>query len=130
MADLKMYAEALLSSTPSVDMKTVATTNLYTVPTGKTAIVTKVIIRNPSASLAGGVCTFGKTTAKTDFLGSQTLTNISTVTTGVAILQPVPNATPVLGLAYVATAIFCIDVTTGITAASGTATIDVFGYLV
>ncbi len=130
MADLKQYALSLLSSTAAVDMKTVATTNLYTVPSGKTMIPSRVVIRNPSVSLAGGIVTFGKTTAKTDFVGSQTLTNISTVTTGVALIQPISNATPVATSAYTAGQIFCIDVTTGITAGSGTATIDVFGYLV
>src|SRR5574340_561438 len=122
MADVKTKCVSLMSSTASVDFKTVATTNLYTVPTGKTFVPVCVIIHTPNASLAGGVVTFGSTTAKTSFLGSQTLTNIDGATKA-ATLMAVPNATPVACIPLTAGTIFCIDVTTGITAGSGTATV-------
>ncbi|KKL71870.1 hypothetical protein LCGC14_2090560, partial [marine sediment metagenome] len=53
-APLIENAISRLSTTTGVDMKTVQKNDLYTVPTGKTAYVTHVVIREPSATLAGG----------------------------------------------------------------------------
>lgn len=54
MADLKAYSISLLASA-TVDLQNGdSKTTVYTVPTGKSAIVTHVIIANPTASLAGG----------------------------------------------------------------------------
>ena len=39
----------VLSTTTGIDAKTIATTNLYTVPTGKTAVVTEAVIRVTAA---------------------------------------------------------------------------------
>ena len=130
MASAKEKCLVKLATVTGVDMKTVASTTLYTVPAGKSFIPDHVVIRNYNASLSGGVCTFGQSGAKTDFLGSQTLTNLSTTTTGAAKLSQIPNATPVQKIAYAAGLNFVIDVTTGITAGSGTATIEVWGYLI
>ena len=53
MADMKEKGIALLSTTTGIDMAAAAKTILYTVPAGKRCIVTHVIIRDPSATLAG-----------------------------------------------------------------------------
>lgn len=52
--DLREKSMCLLASVSGVDMKTVAKENLFTVPAGKKCIVTHVIIRDPTDSLAGG----------------------------------------------------------------------------
>ena len=72
MANLKEKAISLLSST-AVDLNAVATTNLYTVPTGKTAWIADVIIRDVSADATAAEATFGQTGAKTDWLQRQRL---------------------------------------------------------
>jgi len=54
MADVKEKALALLSSTAGVDMKTVGATTLYTVPIAKVGRISHIVIRDPSASMAGG----------------------------------------------------------------------------
>lgn len=120
MASLKENAITKVSTTTGVDMKTAASTTLYTVPTGKTFYVTKVIIRGNSASLAGGT-----SYAFTTWRSGVDLSGM-TVTTGFRELLGTDNTT---FTAIAAGGNFQITVTTGSTAAC-TATIDVFGYLV
>jgi hypothetical protein len=125
MADLKEKAIALLSSTGSVDMQTAATkTDLYTVPTGKTARITHVVIRDPSATLAGGTdYDFGTTATCTTWKQTVDLSSI-TSTSHYYVLEA--NNTAYAEEA--AGSVFGIYPNTGSTGAA-TATIDVFGYL-
>ena len=119
MAALKEYALTKVSTTAGVDMKTAASTTLYTVPNGKSFIPVMVVIRGNSASLAGGTSySFTTFRATVDSSGM-------TVTTGYRVLLAADNTTytPIA-----AGGNFQITVTTGSTAAC-TATIDVFGYL-
>lgn len=120
MASLKENAITKVSTTTGVDMKTAASTTLYTVPAGKSFIPIYVVIRNNSASLAGGT-----EYDFTNFLQNQDLSGM-TVTTGYRILPAAANTTytPVA-----AGGTFQITVVTGSTAAC-TATIDTWGYLV
>lgn len=120
MAALRENAVTRISTTTGVDMKTAASTALFTVPAGKTFYIHHVVIRGNSASLAGGI-SYGVTSWRSgvDLSGM-------TVTTGFRTLNMVDNTTytPIA-----AGAIVYWIVTTGATAA-GTATIDLFGYLV
>jgi hypothetical protein len=120
MANLSENARTKVATVTGVDMKTAASTTLYTVPTGKTFIPTSIVIRNNSASLAGGT-----SYAFTSWRSGIDLSGM-TVTTGYRILQTTDNTTytPIA-----AGAAFQITVTTGSTAAC-TATLDVWGYLV
>lgn len=122
MADLASIAETKVSST-TVDMKTVASTTLYTVPTGKVFRPTKVCIRDTSASLARGA---GATSyAFTGWLSGIDLTGMTTPNTSFRWLLSVTNTSYTENAAG---ADFQITVTTGSDAAA-TAIIDVFGYL-
>ena len=105
-----------------------AKTTVYTVPTGKSAIITHVVIHSPSASLTGG----------TDFdIGSganadtwrQTISLTSLTATTDYIVIPNIAATPVKYTLEVAAAAFGIKPITGATGDT-TATMDVFGYLI
>ena len=51
--------EMLLSSTAAVDMNTATATTLYTVPTGFSCLITKVIVRLASTSLTTASYSFG-----------------------------------------------------------------------
>lgn len=126
MADLKEKGIALVSQNLAFDMNTVASTTLFTVPTGKEFTPFAICISKISATLTTAVVTFGQSGAKTDFLPSQNLTNITTA--GAAIwLMPVPSATPAREqVTYTAGELFVIDVTTGDNA---TADVSVFGFL-
>lgn len=128
--DLKEISCALLASKSGVDLNGVADTEtaLYVVPTGKKAIIHKVVIRGLSASAALAVITLGKTGGACDeFLGNQTLSNLNG-TTKAGILQTVPNATTVAQTILNAGESFGCEITT---AAGGacTCTMDVFGHL-
>jgi len=104
----------------NVDMKTAASTTLYTVPASKTLYITRVIIRNPSASMAGGT--------DYDFTNWKQTVDLSSLTTlGTDYIVLDGNNTKYAELAAAAT--FQITVNTGTTAAC-TADVDVFGYLV
>lgn len=118
MANLKQKGLALLSSTASVDMKTAASTNLYTVPTGFTALVVGCAIRSVSASLAGGT-----SYSVTNFRQTFDLSSL-TATTDQIFLDG--NNAKYTSNAAGSTIQF--TVTTGSTGAA-TATIDLWGYI-
>jgi len=114
-----------LLSTTVVDMKTVAAPTIYTVPASKILVITKVVVRTPTASLAGGVdydigdkvgTNFFKSTA--DLSALTTVTSYMVITTDNAALKT-----------HVAAVVIAIDVITGSTAAAN-ATIELFGYLI
>jgi len=126
--DMKEKAIALLGSVAAVNLNAVAFTSLLTVPPGKTAIVDHIKPHNLSAAAANAVATFGQSTAKTDFVGAQTLSNLSAAGKSCKI-QPVPNATPAAIVEYAAGTSFGIDVTIAAGSAC-TATFDVFGHLI
>lgn len=112
-------ALTLLSTTSAVDMKTAASTTLYTVPTGFVGRISHVVIRDPSASMAGGT-----SYSFTQWKQTVDLSSLTTLATDYIVLDS--NNTKFQELA--AATAFQITVTTGTTAAC-TATIDVFGYL-
>jgi len=125
MASLKEKAVALLASKTGVDLNAVAATTLYTVPTGKKSVLDHVKIRELSASAGSTVLTIGQSAAKTDFVGAQTLSNLSAAGKA-GKLQPVPNATPPAIVEYAAGLNIVADVTTAAGAAC-TCTMDVYG---
>ena len=120
MPDLKTKAESILSTTTGVDMKTAASPTLYTVPTGKTARVTGLIVRDTSASLAGGT-----SYSVTNWRQTFSLANLTTSGTGYIHVFGADLAQYTETAAGVA---ITFTVTTGATSA-GTATIDLLGYL-
>lgn len=123
--ELNELAETILSNT-TVALNAVAQTTLYTVPTGKRLVITKAALI-AGASAGDAVLTIGKQGSATDFLGAQTLSNLA-AQYDVVILQPIPNATPVLNKSYAAGSIIEADVTTGSTGGA-TNTMLLFGIL-
>ncbi len=126
MSALIENAIARLSTTSSVDMKTAQKNTLYTVPVGKTAYVTHVVVREPSASMAGGTDYDFGTGANAD-TWRQTV-NLSSMTTLATDYMVISGADVTKYTDNAAAAVFGIKVITGTTAAC-TATIDVFGFL-
>lgn len=119
MADLKEKGIALLNSISSVDMKTATSVTLYNVPADKVARIAFVVIRDTSASLAGGT--------DYDFTNWKQTVDLSSMTTsGTDYIVLDGNNTKYAELGNSAT--FQITINTGSSAAS-TATIDVFGYI-
>lgn len=124
MSELNELTEMLLSST-TVPLNAVAAVDLYTVPPGKRCVITKALLI-AGADCAASIVTIGQTGALTDFLGSQNLGNID-AQYDVAILQPLPNATPVINKSYAAGTVIKMDVTTG--AGGATNTVELLGIL-
>lgn len=131
MPDAKTKGIMLLSSTASCDLDAANGTEklLYTVPIGKTAIITHVVIRTLSASAANAVVTFGVTGTCEEWRGDQTLSALDGTTKYVVLYSDQgTNDTPEGGILFTAGVGFYMEITTKHGSAV-TATIDVFGYL-
>jgi len=127
MGALNEAALAIVASVPSVDMKTAGANTLYTVPTGKVFYPVMVVIRDPSASMAGGTDYDIGTGANCD-TWRQTV-DLSSMTTSGTDFMVIHGADVTKYTECAAASVFGIKVITGTTAAC-TATIDVIGYLV
>lgn len=116
--NLEDNAIGLLGSV-TFDAKTAAATTILTVPGNKTARITHVVVRNPTASLAGGT-----SYTVTGFAPAAFSLATLTSTTGYVVVTPTALAlqAPTAGGTDIT-----ITVTTGATLAAN-ATIDVFGY--
>lgn len=127
--ELKEKTRSLLSSTALCDLSSAATATLYTVPSGKTAIITNIVVRNASASLASvSSVAFGNNSATFDNWDSaRTLAAVTATTLAIDLIPTLPadSATQTVTVCAENTN-FSYKVTTG---AAVTATIDVFGYL-
>jgi hypothetical protein len=116
-------------ATLSVDLKTVAITEIFVVPVGKSMIVTGIVLRVTAFTVGSksvqAIISFGANSATyDDYLHSVTYT-ITAVSK--AILDNVLDAEiPV----YAAGSSFRISVETGSNATTETASIDLLGYLV
>lgn len=120
MALLSQNAITLLASVSGIDMKTAASTTIYTVPVGKTLYIAAVVVRKPSATLAGGT-----SYSFTNFRQTVDLSSLTTATTDYIVLDGnnVKYTETAAGVAVQ------ITVTTGSTGAA-TATVELFGWLV
>ena len=126
MAELKELTVSILSTTSAVDMKTVQKNNLFTVPTGKTAYIVMVVIREPSATLTGGTDYDLGTGAAAD-TWRQTVDLLS-MTTADTDYMVIAGADVTKYTDSAAASVFGIKPITGSTGAA-TATIDVIGFL-
>jgi len=125
MSRLNANALALLESVSGVELQNGdGKTDLYTVPEGKKCVITHCVVRNPSASLAGGTDfdmgdgANADTWKNTIDLSSMTATTDYMVVEGNNAKYTVLDAGDVFGIKPV----------TGATA-DATGTVDVFGYL-
>jgi hypothetical protein len=117
---------ARLASVSGIDVGAAASTHLYTVPLGRTCIITKVYIRGASG-------TFDQATDPVMNIGwDGTASNVvasATLTTPTAATQVIPLTVLATQTVGAAGAILHFNVTTAATAAT-TCTVEVFGYLV
>lgn len=121
MPALKDKAITLLGSLSGVDMKTAASTTIFVVPAGKSVRITHVVVRNTTASLAGGT-----SYSVTNWRQAFSLANLTTASTGYIAVYGADLAQYTVNAAGTNVQ---FTVTTGATSA-GTATIDIFGYTV
>lgn len=127
MADLKEKSISLIAQELGVNFNLTSDLSLFTVPPNKEFTPFAVCISKASGDLQAAVVSFGQSTAKTDFLGNQTLSGINAAGDA-AWCQPVPNATPVGIVTYTAGEVFTMDRVTA-AGGAGTADVSVFGFL-
>jgi len=80
MADARLKALVLLSSTAAVDLNVTTKTALYTVPTGKSCIVTHEVIRLASASATTASFGSGFNANADDVIAAETYTELTGAT--------------------------------------------------
>jgi hypothetical protein len=119
-----------LATVTGINAKTVAATTLYTVPTGKTAVIDHVVIRCTAFTVGTksiqAIASFGGNSATwDDFLNTITYT-IAAVSTHIKDRAALATVFP----DYAAAATFKISIETGSDATTETWAVDVFGYLV
>jgi hypothetical protein len=116
-------ADSLLASAAAVNLNQAGATTLYTVPAGKTAVITKVVIRLCSGNLTTASICFGFTGAG---YNDWALTATHTELTGNTLYTVVyPKAGALIG----ATGGTFKALTSILQGAPMTATMDVYGYL-
>lgn len=118
--------QAYLSRTTGIDGKTVANTALYTVPTGKTAIITAYVVRVSAANsiTIGPSAGIGNVAGTNNISASQTMTVLTATTTNF-IWQIIGQSvtTSAAGVIY-------FNLGTAATGTSETLIVDLYGYLV
>lgn len=123
MASVKDNAITRLSTTSSVDMNTATATTLFTVPTGKSCIITHVVVRNASTSLTTASYSFGFNSATfNNVIANATHTEL-TGSTLYTVLIAMAGATR-----GVAADTFKVLMNT-LQGGAATTTMDVYGYL-
>ena len=131
MADLKESALTLLSDTAGgitaiSNMSVAAIQTLFTVPFGKTCILSHAIIEVSGDAGASGSLTIGQSAAAIDFVGATDVGNLD-ADGDCMLMMPVPGATPATLKAYQAGAVISLDIATAANAV--TASVYLFGIL-
>ena len=117
-------SDSVLSAT-TLDLSADGNTTIFTVPSGKTAVLTKAVLVVGADAVSTDI-TIGQAGALTDFLGTQQTDNLDAAG-DVGIMAPIPNATPVLQKAYAAGTI--IKAVVANHAGGATNTLYLFGFL-
>jgi hypothetical protein len=123
IANTSTMLEGRFSATTGVDLNVTTKTTLFTVPTGKTAYITKIVVRDASASLTTASFGFGYNANADDVVASATHTTL-TGGTLYEIIRPAAGA-----LEGAAAAVFGVKCTIA-QGSAATVVIDVFGYVV
>ena len=127
MAALNENAITLLSATAVADMSGVAATTLYTVPVGKKCILDHAWLECAGNIGANLVCTIGRSTAVTDFVGTTNGDNLD-ADEDCILMAPVPSATPATNKIYAAGVVIQLNISVGGNAVAGV--VYLFGFLI
>jgi hypothetical protein len=117
-----------LGGATSVDLKTTGATTLYTVPAGKTLIITNLVSRITSSNTFATPATIrvGKSPSYTEYLSATALTGLNAA----GMYFDLASATALsLHNTFAAGEVVSIDVTLGAGATTLTADFDLIGYL-
>jgi hypothetical protein len=131
ISDVTELAQALLAKVSGIDAKATGTTLLYTVPTGKTLVVTLIVIRimafTAGSKSVQAVANFGSNSAAYDnYVSGRTYT----VAAQNVMAREAAGAYNAFVPTHPAAAEFKINITTGSNATTETWEVSVFGFLV
>jgi hypothetical protein len=116
-----LNGNGMISST-TVSFATVAVTTLFNVPPNKRLILTRAVVIAGAATSAQ--IQIGQSSSYNDFVPTNTLSNLLGANY-VAILQPIPNTTPLAGQSYAPGTV--IGVSVGTASGGATNTIQLYG---
>lgn len=126
---LRENAVTKLATVTGIDAKTVATTEIFAVPTGKSMIVTKRIIRVTAFTVGSkgvqAVASFGGNSATYDDWQNSATITVAAGDKAFVYNAPDDTALPV----YAASTSFRLSIETGSDATTETWAVDLFGYL-
>lgn len=119
----------LLATVTGIDLKTVAATNLYTVPAGKTLVITEVVIRVTAADTFAVAATLavGKTASFNEWIVATAMTGLAAVGQFRLLSN---SAAGLIYQSFAAGEVVALNVTVGATATTLTGAVDLFGYLI
>lgn len=125
-ARINLGSIGILSTTTGIDGKTIATTNLYTVPSGKTAVITDAIVRVTTADTITvvGTAGIGIAAGEADIFAAAALTGLDTTTECFRFSNAL--STYATGAA---TNVIKLGIDVGYTATTATLAVDLIGYL-
>ena len=127
MAALNENAAALLGTTTvTTNLSATGATTLFTVPTGKTCVLSEAWLKAGGDVGASLAVTIGQVGALTDFVGTTNGDNLDAAN-DVILIAPVPSATPATNKAYAAGTVLQINVAVAGNAVAGT--VYLFGFL-
>lgn len=122
MAELRELAAKKLATVASIDFNVTTKTTLFTVPPGKSCIITRMITRAASISLTTASWGFGFNANADDVVASATHTGLDGAT------KYVPHVAKDASVRGIAADVFGVRCSVA-QGAAATVTIDVFGYL-
>lgn len=120
--DIREVCDSKLATSAAINLAVEAETVLFTVPAGKICIITKVVMRSPSAQIDQASISFGFNTANADDVIADGVIALTDATS----YEVIPVASDAQH--GVAAGTFKLDVNTA-EGAADTAVFDVFGYL-
>lgn len=125
-ARVNLGAIGILSTTTGIDGTSAATTNLYTVPSGKTAIITDAIVRLTTVAgfVSVGTAGIGIAAGEDDIYASQALTGLDLTTEHFQFTALGTKASAA------ATNVIKFGIDVGYVATTATLSIDLLGYLI
>jgi hypothetical protein len=116
----------VLASETGIDLKSIAATNMFTVPTGKVLVVTQVNVRITASDTPSVVAqvSFGKSANYNEFAGTTTMTTVDQVGEYMPLIKTNSNTTY-----FVAGDVMGLKVQVGATATTLTGACEMLGYL-
>lgn len=119
-----------LTTVTGISLTATGATNLYTVPSGKTLVLTEIVVRITAVDTftTGATLSVGKSASYNEWLVATAMGNTFNSTTQFRLLSH--SAAGLIYQSFVAGEIIAINVTIGAVATTLTAACDVYGYLI